>query len=345
MRGLWLIDGAGMIARSERKIEPADWQHALREAYTRPLELLTALNLDPATVGLSASAAASFPFRVPRPYAALMQPGDPQDPLLRQVLPVAAEDRQIAGELLDPVGDLAAERTPGLLHKYHGRALLLMTGACAIHCRYCFRRNFPYGESVGIERLNEALNTVEADDSISEIILSGGDPLTLRDERLAPVLARLAGITHLRRLRIHTRLPVTIPARITPALVKLLGESRLEPVVVLHLNHARELGPDLHAALLPLRRAGVTLLNQAVLLRGVNDSAAAQQALATTLHGAGVLPYYLHLLDRAAGTAHFAVSLRRARLIVSALRETLPGYLVPRLVREVAGQAYKSPQD
>lgn len=344
MRGLWLIDGAGMIARSERKIEPADWQHSLREAYTRPLELLAALNLDPAAVGLSASAAASFPFRVPRPYAARMQPGDPQDPLLRQVLPVTAEDQRTVGELLDPVGDLAAERTPGLLHKYHGRALLLMTGACAIHCRYCFRRNYPYGESVGIERLNEALETVAADDSISEIILSGGDPLTLRDERLAPVLARLAGMSHLRRLRIHTRLPVTIPARITPALVRLLGESRLEPVVVLHVNHARELGPDLHAALLPLRRAGVTLLNQAVLLRGVNDSTDDQQALATALHGAGVLPYYLHLLDRAAGTAHFAVSRRRARAIMSALRTTLPGYLVPRLVREVAGAPYKMPQ-
>ena len=344
MRSLWLIDGAGMIARSERKIEPADWQHGLREAYTRPLELLTALNLDPAAVGLSASAAASFPFRVPRPYAALMQSGDPLDPLLRQVLPVTAEDRQTAGELLDPVGDLAAERAPGLLHKYHGRALLLMSGACAIHCRYCFRRNYPYGESVGIERLSAALDTIAADDSISEVILSGGDPLILRDERLAPVLARLAGMPQLRRLSIHTRLPVTLPARITPALVKLLGDSRLEPVLVLHANHAREIGPDLHDALLPLRRAGVTLLNQAVLLRGVNDSVEAQQTLATALHGAGVLPYYLHLLDRAAGTAHFAVSLRRARVIVKALRTTLPGYLVPRLVREVAGQPYKTPQ-
>ena len=344
MRGLWLIDGAGMIARSERKIEPADWQHGLREAYTRPLELLSALNLDPAAVGLSANAAASFPFRVPRPYAALMQSGDPQDPLLRQVLPVTAEDRQTTGELLDPVGDLAAERTPGLLHKYHGRALLLMSGACAIHCRYCFRRNYPYGESVGIERLSAALDTIAADESIAEVILSGGDPLILRDERLAPVLARLAGMPQLRRLRVHTRLPVTLPARITPALVRLLGDSRLEPVVVLHANHAREIGAGLHAALLPLRRAGVTLLNQAVLLRGVNDAVEAQQALATTLHGAGVLPYYLHLLDRAAGTAHFAVSLRRARLIMKALRTTLPGYLVPRLVREVAGQPYKLPQ-
>lgn len=344
MQGLWLIEGAGMIARSERKIEPADWQHSLREAYTRPLDLLAALHLDPAAVGLSATAAASFAFRVPRPYAALMQPGDPQDPLLRQVLPVKAEDRRSAGELLDPVGDLAAERQPGLLHKYQGRALLLMTGACAIHCRYCFRRNYPYGESVGIERLDGALDAVASDASISEIILSGGDPLTLRDERLAPVFARLAGIPHLRRLRIHTRLPVTIPARLTPALVRLLGESRLEPVLVLHANHARELGPALRDALLPLRRAGVTLLNQAVLLRGVNDSIEAQQTLATALHGAGVLPYYLHLLDRAAGTAHFAVSQRRARQIMTALRTALPGYLVPRLVREVAGAPFKMPQ-
>jgi len=333
-----------MIARSERKIEPADWQAALRDAWTRPGELLEALNLRPEAVGLSAEAASSFPFRVPRFYANLMVRGDAKDPLLRQVLPVKDETRSAPGFLRDPVGDLPSQRQPGLLHKYQGRALLLMTGACAIHCRYCFRRHYPYGESVGIERLTLAVDAVAADPSITEIILSGGDPLSLRDERLAKVATRLADIPHLRRLRIHTRLPVTIPSRLNAALLDWFCGTRLEPVMVLHANHARELSPALAAALLPFRRAGVTLLNQAVLLRGVNDSVSAQRELATQLHSHGVLPYYLHLLDRTDGTAHFEVSLRRARSLMKTLRGELPGYLVPRMVREIAGEPYKTPQ-
>jgi EF-P beta-lysylation protein EpmB len=332
-----------MIARSQSEIEPADWQHALRTAYARPLELLAALGLEAHDVGLSAAAAADFPLRVPRPYVARMRVGDPDDPLLRQVLPVEAETRDRRGYVADPVGDLRAEAAPGLLHKYRGRALLLVTGACAIHCRYCFRRAFPYSDSVGSARLDAAVDALAALPEVDEVILSGGDPLSLRDDRLAALAARLAAIPQLQRLRVHTRLPVTIPARITPALLDWLTGTRLKPVMVLHVNHPREVDATLAHALAPLRAAGVPLLNQAVLLRGINDDAATLAALSRQLFDCGILPYYLHELDRVRGAAHFSVPTRRARALLAELRATLPGYLVPRLVREIAGEPAKTP--
>lgn len=332
-----------MIARSQLKIETADWQHELRVAYSRPHELLAALGLDAAAVGLSEQAASDFPLRVPRPFVARMRAGDPADPLLRQVLPVVDETRPRRGFVSDPVGDLAAETTPGLLHKYRGRALLLVTGACAINCRYCFRRAFPYSDSVGTARLDAAVDALAGMPDIDEIILSGGDPLSLRDDRLAALVERLATLPQLRRLRVHTRLPVTIPSRITPALLDWLTGTRLRPVVVLHVNHAQELDASVATALEPLRRAGVPLLNQAVLLRGVNDDAQVLAELSTRLFDCGVLPYYLHLLDRVQGAAHFNVPARHARALLRTLRHTLPGYLVPKLVREIAGEASKTP--
>ncbi len=332
-----------MIARSQPKIEPADWQHAQRAAYARPMELLAALGLAAADVGLSEAAAAEFSLRVPRPWAARIRPHDPRDPLLRQVLPIELETRARAGFVADPVGDRAAERAPGLLHKYRGRALLLVTGACAIHCRYCFRREFPYGESVGTARLDAALDALARQTDVDEVILSGGDPLSLRDDRLAGLVARLATMPHLRRLRVHTRVPVTIPSRVTPALIDWLCGTRLAPVVVLHVNHAQEIDEEVVRALRPLREAGVPLLNQAVLLKQVNDDADALRALSTRLFEAGVLPYYLHLLDRVRGASHFLVPTRRARALLRELRETLPGYLVPKLVRELAGRPSKTP--
>lgn len=332
-----------MIARSQPKIEPAAWQHAQREAYARPADLLAVLGLSAADVGLSEAAAAGFAMRVPRPYAARMRHGDPRDPLLLQVLPVADELRRAAGFDDDPVGDRRAERAPGLLHKYHGRALLITTGACAVHCRYCFRRAFPYSEAVGSTRLDAALKALAALPDVDEVILSGGDPLSLRDERLAELVDRLAAMPHLQRLRVHTRVPVTIPSRVTPALVDWLTRTRLTPVMVLHVNHAQEIDDTLIEALRPLRAAGVSLLNQAVLLKGVNDSVAAQRALSERLLDAGVLPYYLHLLDRVQGAAHFLVPTRRARALVRELRALLPGYLVPRLVREETGAPSKTP--
>lgn len=332
-----------MIARSRRKIEPEAWQEALREAWSDPLALLAHLGTEPGAAGFEPAATTGFRFRVPRSFAALIEPGDPADPLLRQVLPVAGETATVPGFVDDPVGDGASERAPGLLHKYRGRALLLVTGACAIHCRYCFRREFPYEQSVGHRRLDDALAMIAADHSLEEVILSGGDPLVLDDGRLRELARTLAAMRHIKRLRVHSRLPVTLPARITPDLLNWMTGSRLAPVLVVHANHPRELSAEVRDALLALKAAGVTLLNQAVLLRGVNDDASVLAALSGRLFECGVLPYYLHALDRVRGAAHFEVPDGEATALIEALRDRLPGYLVPKLVREVAGAAAKLP--
>ncbi len=313
----------------------------LAKAVSDPRQLLQLLGLEQAGIVLRASIR-HFPLRVPRGYVARMRPGDPADPLLRQVLPLDVEDQSSPGFGQDPVGDLAALASPGVLHKYQGRALVLTTGACAIHCRYCFRRHFPYAEAQ--ERDADwatVLDYLANDESIEEVILSGGDPLALSDKRLAALSAGLDRITHLQRLRIHTRLPIVLPERVDAALLAWLGATRLKPVMVLHANHAQEFDTRVDAALVLLREAGVCLLNQSVLLRGVNDSVAALRALSERLFAAGVLPYYLHLLDRVQGAAHFDVHAARARALLLELATQLPGYLLPRLVREQAGAAAK----
>jgi EF-P beta-lysylation protein EpmB len=315
----------------------------LADAFARVEDLLRYLELPVEAPERLRAATSQFPFRVTRSYAARMGKGDPSDPLLRQVLPVGEEMDAKPGFLADPVGELNAATAPGLLHKYRGRALLIATGACAIHCRYCFRREFPYGELLlSRTREAEALARIAADPSLAEIILSGGDPLLLDDERLNGLIERLAEISHLRRLRIHTRLPVVLPRRITPALARLLGRGRLQAVLVIHANHARELDADTGMALARLHANGVALLNQSVLLKGVNDSAEALADLSESLFAQGVLPYYLHLLDKVRGAAHFDVSEAEALALHEALRRRLPGYLVPRLVREEAGAPYKT---
>ncbi len=321
----------------------ADWKQELREAFTQPEDLLQSLGLDPRLAAPAAER--QFPFLVPRGFARLMMPGDPDDPLLRQVLPLAAELEEHPGYSADPVGDTQSRRATGLLRKYQGRALLLVTGACALHCRYCFRRHFPYARDTLVQdRDQAALALLAADPGISEVILSGGDPLMLDDERLAALIEPLTALPHLRRLRWHTRLPVVLPSRITPSLLALLAASPLPIALVIHANHAREVRDDaVRAALGALKASGVTLLNQSVLLRGVNADAASLVDLSEALFAAGVLPYYLHLLDPVAGAAHFAVPLAEARAIIAELRTALPGYLVPKLVRELAGGAYKEP--
>jgi len=270
-----------------------------------------------------------------------MRPGDPHDPLLRQVLPVADERNRPPGYVLDPVGDLAARQAPGLLHKYHGRALLVVTGACAIHCRYCFRRHFPYSEAAGPSTWDAALEAISGDSSIEEAILSGGDPLVLPDHVLAGLVERLDAIGHLRRLRVHTRLPVVIPQRVTEELIGWLRGTRLTSVVVVHVNHPQEVDAPTAAAFRKLAAAGLPLLNQAVLLAGINDHVQTLAELSCRLIEAGVLPYYLHQLDRVAGAAHFEVPPARGRRLIAELRRTLPGYLVPRYVRELPGAAAK----
>jgi EF-P beta-lysylation protein EpmB len=283
-----------------------------------------------------------FPLLVPRGFAARMNRGDPRDPLLMQVLPEARERNVVAGYSADPLEESAAVAAPGLVRKYAGRALLLATGGCAINCRYCFRREFPYAESgatrAGIE---SAIDALAADASLREVILSGGDPLLLDDDRLGRLVERLGGIGHLKRLRIHSRLPIVLPSRVTEELCSLLEASRLGAVVVVHANHAAELDDHVAEAVSRLAASRAILLNQSVLLAGVNDSVDALAALSERLVEIGVVPYYLHLLDRVTGTAHFEVGESEARRLHRELQGLLPGYAVPRLVREVPGEDSK----
>lgn len=325
--------------------QPRRWQQLWREAVTDPHELLRLLDLTAHARRLLPVADTGFPLRVPRGFIDRMRRGDASDPLLLQVLPHAAELGDVAGFTRDAVGDLAARAASGVLHKYQGRALLIATGSCAVHCRYCFRRHFPYAEeTAAANRWQVALEHLRTDASISEVILSGGDPLSLSTPKLAELGEALVAIPHVRRLRIHTRLPVVLPERIDAEFAGWLAALSLQKVVVLHANHPNEIDATVVAACTALRETGTTVLNQAVLLRGVNDDAQALVALSERLFEAGVLPYYLHQLDRVAGAAHFEVDDTRAARLIDAMRMRLPGYLVPRLVREVAGAPYKVPQ-
>ncbi len=332
-----------MIPCSPAPLESEPWQRELAEAITDPQQLLRLLGLEDRLSNAVQGTPAAFPLRVPRYFAGLMRRGDPHDPLLAQVLPLRAEQYEQAGYRQDPVGDMAASLDHGILKKYRGRALLVTTGACAVHCRYCFRRHFPYAEQALLRHWQAALHTLGQLPDIDELILSGGDPLTLSDRRLRGLLEDAAQLSQLRRLRIHTRLPVVMPSRMTAALVRLLAESRLQTVVVIHANHPNEITPELGTALQPLAATGVTLLNQSVLLKSVNDDADTLAVLSESLFEIGVLPYYLHLLDPVAGAAHFDVPLEQARRLLTALRSRLPGYLVPRVVREEPGAGFKTP--
>ncbi len=337
-----------MVARTQQRWQTPAWKRELATAFTDPIALLTALELTPAQLPVPLLRPERFALLVPRGFAALMRRGDPRDPLLRQVLPLADEAKVRAGFVADPVGDSAARRAPGLLQKYRGRALLIATGACAVHCRYCFRRHFPYSEEGSRqERFAAALaalrhaEEIEAEE-VEEVILSGGDPLMLDDATLAWLIEALDRLPQLKRLRLHTRLPTLLPSRITERLCALLAGSRLRLVIVAHVNHAAELGPDAQRALLKLSEIGAPLLNQSVLLRGVNDAVTPLAELSEALLASRVLPYYLHLLDPVSGAAHFDVPEAEARALVIELRQRLPGYLVPRLVRERPGESAKT---
>lgn len=320
----------------------ADWKNALANAIRDPAELLALLELPRILLADARIAASGFPLRVPRGYLSRMEKGNLHDPLLRQVLPIAEENLQVEGYGLDPVGDLGASATPGLLHKYRGRVLLVATAACAIHCRYCFRRHFPYSEeNPAQQQWQPALGYIRDHEDIHEVILSGGDPLAMDDVRLGALINTLDGIPHLRRLRIHTRLPVVLPERIDSGLLDILRQTRLQSVMVIHANHANELDREVAEALNSLHQAGITLLNQAVLLKGVNDDTDTLSELSEALFRYRVQPYYLHLLDKVQGAAHFDVPVARALELMGELRQRLPGYLVPNLVRELAGAPNK----
>ena len=342
---------------SRRSTAPAlaDWQSVLADAIRSPAELCRLLGLDPALATSADRAVGGFPLLVPRPFLARIRLGDPDDPLLRQVLPQADELAPVPGFGPDPLGEAKTACGPGLLHllqKYQGRTLIVTTGACAVHCRYCFRRHFPYRDTLGKGTVPFSsdenrdsppviLRKIAADPSLHEVILSGGDPLTLPDAKLAEVIGRFAEIPHLRRIRIHTRLPVMIPQRVTDELLALLRGNRLSPIMVVQVNHPAEIDPAVAKAFGRLVDAGVPLLNQAVLLRGVNDRADVLAELCERLVDLRVIPYYLHQLDPVAGAAHFEVPIETGRTLVAALRARLPGYAVPRYVRETRGGTNK----
>lgn len=330
-----------ITAASTPQALPA-WQQEMRAAWRDPQELLRHLELDPARLGIGDDT--GFGFLVTPSFAARMRRGDANDPLLRQVLPTRAEQLDQPGFGDDPVGDGASRVRPGMLQKYAGRALLVTTAACPIHCRYCFRREFDYGaERLDGARLAAAASWLTERPDVTEVILSGGDPLMLNDRRLRRITDALASVPQLRRLRIHTRVPVTLPARIDAGFMDWLGGLPWPTVFVVHANHAREFDDRVASALTRIRSAAHAVLNQAVLLAGVNDDANALTELMEAGFDAGALPYYLHLLDRVRGSAHFETDRARALELVDDLRRRLPGYLVPRLVRERAGVPYKLP--
>ncbi len=327
-----------MIPAFQAPWEPARWKTLLRESVRTTADLLSHLQLPPG----STDADPTFPVRVPAPYLSRIRPGDAADPLLLQVLPQMRERDAMPGYVADALDEGNALRAPGLLQKYNGRCLLITTPACAVHCRYCFRRHFPY-EDHGPANHEQALSLIAADTSLEEVILSGGDPLIADDRTLAHLLERLDAIGHVRRIRIHTRLPVVIPERVTGALLQMLGALQARAVMVMHVNHANELDAATHRAFACLAGTGTTLLNQAVLLRGVNDHADTLAALCEGLFEQGVLPYYLHMPDQVTGTHHFDVAQTKAVSLMAELHARLPGYLVPQLVREIPGDRGKRP--
>ena len=320
------------------------WQDEMADLVTDPQELLDRLQLAPEQLPALTAAASTFQLRVPRPFLQRIRTGDPQDPLLLQVLPTGAELQPSPGFNDDPLEEANANPVPGVVHKYRGRLLLIAAGQCAVNCRYCFRRAFPYSDNhLNRSQWQQALDYIRGQQDLREVILSGGDPLVMSDKQLGWLAGELEQIPQLDKLRIHTRLPIVAPSRVNEELLGWFANSRLKPVLVLHCNHANEIDDQVAAALAKLRTAGVTLLNQSVLLKDINDSEDALAELSETLFASGVLPYYLHQLDRVQGAAHFEVDDERARDLVEAIRQRLPGYLVPRLVREIPAEKSKTP--
>jgi EF-P beta-lysylation protein EpmB len=338
-----MIPGSIELVQSKEQAR-LNWQQLLAQAVASPRQLLQLLALEPGQLPGLDPAQLDFPLRVPMPFVERMSAGDAADPLLLQVLPLLAEKVQQPGYSSDPLDELSASSAPGIIHKYHGRVLLITTGACAVHCRYCFRRHFPYQDhQQSPSQWREGLDYIRQDKSISEVILSGGDPLVQGNERLSSLFDLLSEIPHLQRLRIHTRLPVVLPQRIDARLLQIMEGTRLQCAVVIHSNHPAELDATVEQALASLRQAGVTLLNQSVLLRGVNNDSRTLSSLSEKLFQMGVLPYYLHLLDAVDGSAHFDVTEFTARQIYRELLDRLPGYLVPKLVREIPAHSSKTP--
>ncbi|CAB0151793.1 L-lysine 2,3-aminomutase [Pseudidiomarina piscicola] len=323
-------------------VRPA-WQQALAQAIRAPEQLAEHLNLPHSWVQQHGAARELFPLMVTRHFANLMTPGDIDDPLLRQVMPHLDEYQETEGFTTDPLEEQNAQQ-PSLLHKYRSRVLVIMRSGCAINCRYCFRRHFPYADHhFGPQQRAQLLAYLQRDPAINEVIVSGGDPLLATDKQFSQLLDELEQLPQLKRIRIHSRLPVVLPERLTHELAERLARSRLQAVLVIHANHPQEIAPQLQQRLIHWADAGITLLNQSVLLRQVNNNADVLAELSERLFAARVLPYYLHMLDKVKGASHFAVTDAEACALAAQLRAQLPGFLVPRLVREVAGEPSKTP--
>ncbi|MBY6199004.1 EF-P beta-lysylation protein EpmB [Vibrio hangzhouensis] len=333
-----------IITRNLVSVEQ-NWLKQLSNAISDPYELLAQLQIDATPWESGLKARRLFSMRVPQSFVDRMEKGNPYDPLLRQVLPLTQEFEVHEGYSEDPLEEQDAA-VPGLLHKYHNRALLIVKGGCAVNCRYCFRRHFPYEDNKGGKaNWQKALDYIADHPEIDEIILSGGDPLMAKDAELRWLLDKAQAISHLKTVRIHSRLPVVIPQRITTELCELLATTRLNTILVTHINHANEINDEFRFAMQQLKTAGTTLLNQGVLLKGVNDTVEVQIALSHALFSAGILPYYLHVLDKVQGAAHFHVDDINAKQIIKGLLSQVSGYLVPKLTREEGGKASKTPLD
>lgn len=319
------------------------WQKELANVVTNPELLLSLLDISPEKYLQHFNARQLFPVRVPYPFIQKMEKGNFNDPLLQQVMPLSDEFMIENGYLTDPLAehDTVAE---GLLHKYKHRVLMIVKAGCAVNCRYCFRRHFPYADnSPNKLRWQNALSYIAQHSEINEVIFSGGDPLMASDTHLHWLINQIASIKHVTRIRIHSRLPVVIPQRITKELVSMLSTSRLKPTMVFHINHANEIDNDFIKAIEPLRIARIPLFNQSVLLKNINDDVDVLTKLSEQLFDHGIQPYYLHLLDKVQGAAHFDVNEKVAMKIYKQLMATLPGFLVPKMVREIAGEANKTP--
>jgi len=332
-----------MIPQTVPTSQINSWQDELSLIVREPKALFELLELPLALLPDAIAACDQFPLRAPRPYLDRIKKGDINDPLLKQILPLGAELQHIDGYSSDPLQEQANNPELGLIHKYRSRVLLITSPSCAINCRYCFRRHFPYAENnPNRQQWQNTLATIAADTDINEVILSGGDPLVTSDRQLAWLTEQIAAIPHITRLRIHTRLPVVIPQRITSDTLNWLVQPRLKTIMVLHINHAQEIDAAVNNMMTTLRQAGITLLNQAVLLKGVNDTLAAQVELSERLFECGALPYYLHLLDKVSGAAHFGTTRASALELHQQIQASLPGFLVPKLVQELPNKDSKT---
>jgi EF-P beta-lysylation protein EpmB len=329
-----------MISQNQTQWQTHDWQQALSRVITCPKTLAARLHLPESL--FSHTAMQGFSLKLPMTLLNRIKPGDPNDPVLKQFLPILTELEEVPGYLADPLEEIAANPIPGMLQKFDNRVLLTMTQTCAVHCRFCFRRNFNYSDNTpGKLGWMQVYETIKTNPAIEEVILSGGDPLSLPDNYIAWHLEQIADIPHIRVIRFHTRFPIVIPQRITQDLIKIFKACSLPIIMVLHCNHANEINDEVHRACTLLREAEIRVLNQTVLLRDINDTVEAQRVLAWALFDSGITPYYLHCFDPVKGAHHFDLPVSQAKQLYENLRKVLPGYLVPQLVKEVPGEKAK----